>query len=321
MNNFFVCFFILLFSVSGFSQKRINRYKHKQRQGKWIIYSDSTNTVIDSKGRYRKGNPVGKFYYYNSKGQVIKLEKYRFNKIRIAEFYANGQLKKLGKARIVISKTETHFYYYGPWQLYDSAGMHTFTVFYKDGQRTSEINHQKSAANTLNDSLIRVIRSFDPRLSEYRDSLLNTEKAFGKNSKEYNRIVSLNNLNSLKVLDDIDKIIQRFGYPGRTLVGADYAIVFSIISSATISYKEKYYNSIIAAADKKELDWADVAFFVDKVKVAKKEKQIYGTQYQLRDSNVLFYPIDAIEQLNERRAKAGLEAIETDKLSFLPDSK
>ena len=35
------------------------------------------------------------------------------------------------------------------------------------------------------------------------------------------------------------------------------------------------------AADKGELDWMDVAFFVDKVMVAKKEKQVYGTQSKI----------------------------------------
>ncbi len=53
------------------------------------------------------------------------------------------------------------------------------------------------------------------------------------------------------------------------------------------------------AADKGELDWMDVAFFVDKVMVAKKEKQVYGTQSKItKNHEIIYYPILDKQQVN-----------------------
>jgi hypothetical protein len=136
------------------------------------------------------------------------------------------------------------------------------------------------------------------------------ELNFGRDSKQYDRYRSLNNLNSLKVLSEIDYIIGKFGYPGKTLVGNQSPVVFSIISNLTIQYREKYLTVITDAADKGELDWSDVAFFVDKIKVAKREKQIYGTQFKISNTTIFYYPIAEKEKLNERRKSKGLEEMD-----------
>lgn len=64
------------------------------------------------------------------------------------------------------------------------------------------------------------------------------------------------------------------------------------------------------AANKEEISWKSLAFFIDKVKVAKGEKQVYGTQYYLRKDEYITYPIEDMEHLNARRAGVGLEAFE-----------
>ena len=86
-----------------------------------------------------------------------------------------------------------------------------------------------------------------------------------------------------------------------------------------IVYKEKHYNTIIDEANKGELEWKDVAYFVDKVKVAKKEKQVYGTQYKMNESlkKIVHYPIEDIDKLNERRKQVGLNEMDITELIFV----
>jgi ribosomal 50S subunit-associated protein YjgA (DUF615 family) len=53
--------------------------------------------------------------------------------------------------------------------------------------------------------------------------------------------------------------------------------------------------------------------------VTQKEKQIYGTQYKIEQTQtkILYYPIEDLDKLNERRKKAGLEEMNVTKLSFV----
>lgn len=309
----FIFFLLLLQLISSTFciGQSINRYKNKQRHGKWIIYYSDSTKQIDNSGKYRKGVPKGIWRYYDASGRMIRKEKYRFNKIYTTHYHSNGKIKKQGKARITIDDTLSHFFYYGDWNVYDTAGVLIKKLVYKDGIKISEANVGKSIGTT-NDSLKEVVRGLNKRFYMYSDSLQQAERTNGKNSPTYTRYVSLNNLNALKIFSDIDVIIAKFGYPGKFLVGEEYAIVFSIISAGNLAIKEKYYDLIINAANANELEWKDVAFFVDKVKVAKKQPQIYGTQYKMDEINykIEYYPIEDKQGLNERRKKTGLEELD-----------
>lgn len=312
-------FLFLLLSQFSFSQKNINRYRHKERQGLWIVYQDSTNTRIDNIGRYRRGLPKGTWKYYDANGKLIKKEKHLFRKIFIRQYHPNGKLQKKGQAKVVLTQNLIHYFYYGDWYVYDTSGTLIKKQFYKEGNKVSEISYQLNTEKKINDSLAATLRQLNTEIYKYSDSILNAERTSGKDSKLYQRYVSLSNLNAFKVLDELDKIIAKYGYPGKSLVGEDYAIAFSIISIAGIKYKEKYYDLIIEAANNKELDWTDVAFFVDKVKVAKKEKQVYGTQYKIEERTVVYYPIEDKVNLNVRRKKAGLEEMELTSINEMSD--
>jgi hypothetical protein len=312
-------FFLLLFliSISCLSQRSINRYRHKERQGLWIVYQDSTNKQVDNIGRYRRGIPKGTWKYYDADGKLLKKERYRSGKIFITEYHPNGMIRKQGKAKTVTSDKLIHYFYYGNWYVYDTSGTLIKTQLYREGNRIAETNYKTSSEKSINDSLVEVLRQMNTSLLLYADTVLVAEATYGRDSKERQRSISLSNLNALRILDDMEKIIQKFGYPGRSLVGNEYAIAFSIISSASLKYKEKYYDVIVASADKKELDWTDVAFFVDKVKVAKKEKQVYGTQYKIEGDRLMYYPVEDIAGLNSRRKSAGLEEVDAEGWTFL----
>ncbi len=310
--------FLLLFfpPLLSYSQKT-NRFKNKNQHGKWITYHDSAKTSVDAIGRYKKGYQKGVWKYYSEQGFLDKKEIHRFGKIKISYYFPSGKIKKQGKAKIVVEEKIIHFFFYGDWYVYDSIGTLLKKQFYKEGTRISEINY--STSPTINDSLVEVLKNMNQDVYKYHDSVKLAESTFGKNSTQFQRAKSLNALHTSKLLEELNQIIVQFGYPGKTLVGAEYAIAFSIISSANIVYKEKHYNTIIDEANKGELEWKDVAYFVDKVKVAKKEKQVYGTQYKMNESlkKIVHYPIEDIDKLNERRKQVGLNEMDITELIFV----
>ncbi len=305
-----------LSSASLIAQSNINRYKNKLRQGVWIVYSDSTKTKIDNIGRYRKGVPKGKWKYFDSKGKLTKTEFNFFNIIHYKYFYQNGELKKKGKAKVVITDNLYHYFYYGKWLVYDSLGHLSKKQYYKEGKLISEQIIKSSSSSSINDSLTEAVRGLYKMCYAYTDSLTNAESKYGKNSNEYKRISKLNYENGSTIVSKIDKLINDYGYPGKTLVGTEYATVFSIISTCNLEVKKKHFDVIVKAADKGELDWMDVAFFVDKVMVAKKEKQVYGTQSKItKNHEIIYYPILDKQQVNERRHKVGLDELDINTLN------
>lgn len=313
-----IFFLFLITALVGIKQsdaQSINIYKKKQRHGKWVIHYHDSDTLIDNTGRYRLGVPKGTWRYYDRKARLIKKEKFVFRKIYTTHYHENGRIKRKGKAKIVINDTMIHYFYYGVWNVYDTSGVLIKKQTYKDGIKINEQVLVKEKG--INDSLVKEVKRINDLFYSYSDSLRWAENQYGKNTLMYERYLSLNTLNALKIFTDIDRIIQKYGYPGKTLVGEDHAIVFSIISTGSKKIKEKYYDVIIKAADEKELDWSDVAFFVDKVKVARKEEQIYGTQYKFNESNYTtnYYPIKDKAQLNERRKKVGLEELDLNKIN------
>ncbi|HEY0029661.1 MAG TPA: DUF6624 domain-containing protein, partial [Bacteroidia bacterium] len=205
------------------------------------------------------------------------------------------------------------------WLVYDSTGVLVKKETYKEGNKISEINYKRETGPKINDSLVIVLKMINQEIYKYHDSVRLIESSHGKKSTEYQRTVSLNALHTSKLLEELDKIISKFGYPGKTLAGTEYTIAFSIISIANTAYKEKYAALIVDAANKGELDWTDVAFFVDKLKVAKKEKQTYGTQYKFDEQKkkILYYPVEDPANLNERRKKVGLHEMEYNAMEFI----
>lgn len=317
LNKFILIFILSIISSALFSQGRINRMRHKERQGKWIIYGE--NKKIEQTGRYRNGDPKGVWKFYDANGILAKREIYRNQKIKFTFFYSNGEIKKKGKAKMMGEGESLHFYYYGTWLSYDSTGTLTKKQVYEYGAKILETSYLTYKDKHVNDTLVIALNNINNTIYKYIDSMKIAATAFGKNSMQYQKAYSLNNMYSSKLLGELDSIIAKYGYPGKTLVDYDYAIAFSIISTANNEYREKYYDLIIDAANKGELEWKDVAFFVDKVKTAKQESQVYGTRFKLDEESkkTYYYPIEDIEHLNERRTKVGLAEIDLSKMEFI----
>jgi hypothetical protein len=117
----------------------------------------------------------------------------------------------------------------------------------------------------------------------------------------------------------ISKILDSIGFLGKSVVGdTAYLASFFVIQHSDLKNQEHYLPIFQKAADQDQIEWKYVAMMVDRIKVGKNEKQIYGTQLHgiidpktgFMTNKTEFYPIEDEKNVNIRRLKAGLTTIE-----------
>jgi hypothetical protein len=125
-------------------------------------------------------------------------------------------------------------------------------------------------------------------------------------------ITKTDSINLLKV----EKIVKKYGYPGKSMVGEPTnTTVFLVIQHSTkIS---KYYPLIEEAGKNKEVPFTDVAMMLDRKLTEERKPQIYGTQLEgkliidkqtgKKQQVIYVLPIENAKQVNSRRKKAGFE--------------
>lgn len=104
----------------------------------------------------------------------------------------------------------------------------------------------------------------------------------------------------------LQNIINKYGYPTKECVQEAVVIPFYILSFGPLNLREKYLELLKVAADKGNLEWKSLAFYIDKLQLAKNKMQIYGTQYYYNHHQQVFYPVDDPEDLSKRREEIGL---------------
>lgn len=145
------------------------------------------------------------------------------------------------------------------------------------------------------------------------------DRAFSPSDKDFlerwNRQNKIDSINLIRV----SKILDSIGFPGKTLVGdtANLATFF-VVQHANLKNQEKYLPLFQKAAEQNEIEWKYVAMMIDRIKVYKNEKQIYGTQLRyIKDPKTgyitnksEFAPIEDEKNVNKRRQIVGLGPIE-----------
>lgn len=112
-------------------------------------------------------------------------------------------------------------------------------------------------------------------------------------------------------LTKVERIITRYGYPGRSLVGEQrQAIAFVVIQHSELQTQEKYLPLLTQAAAKGELKASSLAILTDRVRVGRGQKQLYGSQLRETKQGVKLLPIEDEAQVNQRRAAVGLAPLE-----------
>lgn len=124
----------------------------------------------------------------------------------------------------------------------------------------------------------------------------------------------------IKLMDDqdqknlvkVEKIIEKYGYPGKSMVGEpeNYAVWYVIQHSPKI---EKYLPLIKKASDEKELPFRLYAMMLDRHLMYENKEQIYGTQirsvFKTKNGKTetlsFVWPIKDPDYVNELRKNSG----------------
>jgi hypothetical protein len=111
------------------------------------------------------------------------------------------------------------------------------------------------------------------------------------------------------------KILDEHGWPGWKLVGSDGAhAAWVLIQHADLELplQERGLALMKDAVAAGDADPSDLAYLVDRVRVAKNEPQVYGTQWGQNEAGKLTprTPIEDEAMVDIRRAEAGLGTID-----------
>ena len=114
---------------------KTNRIVDGERQGLWIEKQRLGELQLKSKGRYTNGFQHKTWRYYEN-GKLIKREKYKDSICAITLFENRYKIRE-GKAKLRISDTLLHWFYFGEWKSFDASGAITEIDYYEDGKLIS----------------------------------------------------------------------------------------------------------------------------------------------------------------------------------------
>ena len=132
-----------------------------------------------------------------------------------------------------------------------------------------------------------------------------------KEDQQMRRSGKWNSKVDLKNIQEMKKIIKKYGWPDIDLVGkkaSEGAWLLAQHADHDVKFQEKCLKLIKEKLKNKKVSPANYAYLKDRVNVNKNMPQIYGTQFYLNKKNQLVpKPIRDKKNLDKRRKQYGLE--------------
>jgi hypothetical protein len=102
--------------------------------------------------------------------------------------------------------------------------------------------------------------------------------------------------------------VGKYGWPSRALVGDSAAKAAWLILQHTeiAGFQEEMLPRLDSAAARGEMPKQDVALLTDRVRVRQGKGQLYGSQFNLKDGQMVADSIEDLAHVDERRAAIGL---------------
>lgn len=177
--------------------------------------------------------------------------------------------------------------------------------------RTKQQQHEAP----FDHALVAFLKHIFYQDQHYRLVAAAAERKFGSHAPQISQAMQQQTRVDAKLSRQIDSLITRQGYPGKSLVG-EYQkdVAFFVIQHSPDS---KYLPILTAAAEQGEMSWSALALLIDRLKTERGEPQVYGSQVGAAVNGP--YTLDPIEDephVNVRRAKVGLEPLEEYLLQF-----
>jgi hypothetical protein len=184
------------------------------------------------------------------------------------------------------------------------------------GCRTTYINSNTTALQNELHEIYRLDQL-------YRGEIMKAGPMSSKAMELWKKQNALDSFNLIRVT----AILDSMGFPA--FDDSAGVATFMVIQHAELGLQEKYLPLFQKAADQHKLQPSILAKMIDRVRVRKGQKQMYGTQFSPIKDPVTGYltnkyelePIEDEENVNKRRAKVGLPPIEEGAKAFGVDYK
>ena len=125
----------------------------------------------------------------------------------------------------------------------------------------------------------------------------------------YDRVMQIDNENAVW----LEKVLDEIGWPARSQVGEEGAHAAWLLAQHADLHpllQRRCLELLKEAVADGEASPADLAYLTDRVLLANKKQQIYGTQMAAQDGQLVACRLADSETVNERRATVGLGTIE-----------
>ena len=110
-----------------------------------------------------------------------------------------------------------------------------------------------------------------------------------------------------KNAERIDEIFEDHGFPSAEMVGKQGVdAAFLLLQHAPLKLQEAYYDDVKTAYESGNLDGQEYALLTDRIRVRRGEKQLYGTQTDIINGDVVVAPVADSLNLDARRDSLGL---------------
>lgn len=182
----------------------------------------------------------------------------------------------------------------------------------------------ESSKMKLKDELTSILASDQELREAVENQKISTDKKqqiLAKYNLKPEDFLSIKVWETVKKLDsvnliEIERIIKKHGYPGKSLVGEPLnEAAFYVIQHADTKAMEKYFPILERAGEKGEISNRKVAMMQDRILMDHEKEQIYGTQIGGRlfiDSETkkeewkyFLWPVKDYNKINALRQKMG----------------
>lgn len=170
--------------------------------------------------------------------------------------------------------------------------------------RTTRVDPQPAAREPMQEDELktRLVEMAEHDLRVRADLVASGELFGGYNE----RMAAIHKQNG----ESLDRIVDEYGWPGRSLAGREGADAAWLILQHAIgspALQRKCLPILRKAAEAGELSPYQVALLEDRIHVFEGRPQRYGTQFDWDESGELSpHPIEDIERVDEYRASIGL---------------
>lgn len=145
-----------------------------------------------------------------------------------------------------------------------------------------------------------------------RRHMREVSEKYGWESPQMDSLWAIQNLSDSINTIYITQLIDKMGYPGKSIVGDQASTAFLVIQHADLEVQEKYLPVLREAADAGEMRWSSLALLIDRIEMRNERPQIYGSQVR-RDPETgehYFAQIKDPHNVDKVRAEVGLGPIQ-----------